>query len=143
MKMKRPTILAVVAALLGFCVVTALREIDSQRELGRRPLADTGMMVVMTQSRSIGASIGIGDVKTWFSVVDQDGIWRQTQRIDVIGRESKEWATWDAPDRVELRVDSNFQIVEVPLKYDSGAALTHEVVVGIAKAEQGPDSSSH
>ena len=135
--MKRSAIFIVVATLVGFGIVTALREIDTQKELGRRPLGDTGLTVVMTQTRSIGAPIGLGDAKTWISIVDRDGIWRQTQRIYVFGPESMEWATWNAPDRVELRGDSSFQIVDVPLRYDSGRTVAHEVVVGIAKAEQG------
>ena len=139
-KMKRSTIFIVVATLVGFCGVTALREIDTQKELGRRPLGDSGLTVVLTQTRSIGASIGLGDAKTWISIVDQNGIWRQTQRIYVIGPESKEWATWNAPDRVVLRADSIFQVVDVPLRYESGSTGAHEVVVGITKAEQAAPS---
>jgi hypothetical protein len=130
--MKRSAVYTVAATLLGFCGSTALREIETQKDLGRRPLGKTGLTVVMTQARSIGASIGFGDAKTWISVVDRDGIWRQTQRIPVIGPESKEWASWNAPDGVELREESNFQIVDVPLSYESGSTVTHEVVVGIS-----------
>ncbi|MEO5714451.1 MAG: hypothetical protein ABIT37_13265 [Luteolibacter sp.] len=132
--MKRSAIFTVVATLVGFCTVTALREIDTQKELGRRPLGDTGLTVVITQTRSIGAPIGLGDAKTWISIVDQNGIWRQTQQIVVIGPQSKEWATWHASDRIELRTEHNFQVVDVPLGYESGSTLAHEVVLGIANA---------
>lgn len=135
-EMKRSAIFTVVATLIGFCGVTALREIDVQKELGRRPLGDTGLTIVMTQTRSIGASIGFGDAKTWISVVDQDGVWRQTQRIHVIGPESNDWAIWSPPDRVHMRAASNLQVVDIPLKYESGTTLTHKVVVGISQAEK-------
>ena len=139
--MKRNTIFTVIGTILGVCGVTALRETRTQRELGRRPLAGTSLTVLITQSRSIGAPVGLGDAKTWLSIVDQSGTWRQTQRIDWVGREANEWATWNAPDRVALRTEADFQVVDIPLKYPSGSTVAHEVVIGVSPAERSAPES--
>lgn len=117
---------------LAFALATVIiLRINSQRTLGSADIEGTNLRCQIVQSRSIGNIVGIGATEVWFSVINPEGTWIQTQRINIIGQGETKWVQWDAPKSIKTETRNTLSVIPIELRLPSGKIIKDDVVVGI------------
>jgi hypothetical protein len=91
----------------------------------------TNLRCQIVQSRSIGNIFGSGANEIWFSVINPEGVWIQTQRIHIIGEGQTKWVQWDAPKSIKIETKNSLSVIPIALRLPSGNVISDDVVVGI------------
>lgn len=122
-----------IACLISFAVFSVISKIDDQRSLGKSRVSGSNLRVEVVQTRSYLNYIWLGpDPKFWFRFLNEQGATVQSQRLYVIGKDARDWATWDAPESLVPTVEGSSQRVRVDLKFPSGRIVEQDVMVGVA-----------
>lgn len=122
--------------LLTFCLVTLLGRMTSERVLGEAPIRNTSFKALIVQTRPIANTLGLGDsARITMALIAPDGTWTQTQRIQILGKEGKQCATWKAPESLEIHTKDSIQYIPVTLEFPSGSSREAQVNVGILQED--------
>ena len=123
----KPIALGLAMALIALVVL----RVEFHRTLGSSNIAGTNLRCQIDQSRSVGNVVGFGSTGIWFSVIDSQGRWIQTQRIYIMGDGQSQWVQWTAPKTIVTEPRETLTVIPIELILPSGRITKHDVVVGI------------